>query len=64
MNDKDQEIKQLNTLIQDLQMVIRHYRQMIDSMQGEVFFQQDEDGFLCRWCPPRRSILDKTIDSE
>lgn len=49
--------------IENLEMVIRHYRQMIDELQGQIFFVQDEDGFLCRWHPPRRSILEEKLET-
>jgi len=39
--------------------LIHQYRRLIDTMQGQTFYVQDEDGFLRRWYPPQRPLLDK-----
>tara|TARA_R110002153_G_scaffold43064_3_gene122004 strand:- start:341 stop:496 length:156 start_codon:yes stop_codon:yes gene_type:complete len=40
-------------------MLVNYYRNMVDEMQGHIFYCEDEDGVLRRWYPPRRHLTDQ-----
>jgi len=40
------------TEIERLRGLLAHYERAINAMQNNVFFVQDDDGFLRRWYPP------------
>lgn len=48
----------------DKDMLLNHYRSIIDAMHGHTFYCEDINGVLRRWTPPRRPMMDKQNDGE
>jgi hypothetical protein len=48
----------------ELEGLVILYRHLIDRMQGQTFYIEDEEGALRRWHPPRRPILDKDTPND